>query len=52
MGAGPDIIFGWYDDAHLYPDKLLPLTDVAEYLGKKYGGWYEVCRDYGMRGKE
>ena len=52
VGSGPDIILGWYDDAHLYPDKLLPLTDVAEYLGKKYGGWYDVCRDYDMRGKE
>jgi multiple sugar transport system substrate-binding protein len=52
VGAGPDIILGWYDDAHLYPDKLVPLTDVAEYLGRKYGGWYDVCREYGMRGKE
>jgi multiple sugar transport system substrate-binding protein len=52
VGRGPDIILGWFDDAHLYPDKLVPVTDVAEYLGKKYGGWYPVCRDYGMRGKE
>jgi multiple sugar transport system substrate-binding protein len=52
VGGGPDIILGWYDDAHLYPDKLVPVTDVAEYLGRKYGGWYDVCRDYGMRGKE
>jgi multiple sugar transport system substrate-binding protein len=52
VGRGPDIILGWFDDAHLYPEKLLPVTDVAEYLGKKYGGWYPVCRDYGMRGKE
>jgi multiple sugar transport system substrate-binding protein len=52
VGRGPDIILGWFDDAHLYPDKLVPMTDVAEYLGKKYGGWYDVCRDYGMRGKE
>ncbi len=52
VGRGPDIILGWFDDAHLYPDKLLPVTDVAEYLGRKYGGWYPVCRDYGMRGKE
>ncbi|MBV8031802.1 MAG: extracellular solute-binding protein [Betaproteobacteria bacterium] len=52
VGSGPDIILGWFDDAHLYPDKLVPVTDVAEYLGKKYGGWYPVSRDYGMRGKE
>jgi multiple sugar transport system substrate-binding protein len=52
IGSGPDIVLGWYDDAHLYPEKLLPVTDLAEYLGKKYGGWYPVCRDYGMRGKD
>src|ERR1700712_1384612 len=39
-GAGPDIILSTNDDANLYPDKLLDVTDVAEYLGKKYGGWY------------
>ncbi len=39
VGRGPDIILGWFDDAHLYPDKLVPVTDVAEYLGRKYGGW-------------
>ena len=39
-GAGPDIILSTNDDANLYPDKLLDLTDLAEYLGKKYGGWY------------
>ena len=39
-GAGPDIILATNDDANLYPDKLLDVTDVAEYIGKKYGGWY------------
>ena len=28
------------------PDKLLDVTDVCEYLGKKYGGWYPVCEPY------
>ena len=31
---------------NLYPDKLLDVTDVANYLGKKYGGWYDVCKQY------
>ena len=22
------------------------MTDLADYLGKKYGGWYDVCRQY------
>jgi multiple sugar transport system substrate-binding protein len=39
-GAGPDIILSTNDDANLYPEKLLDVTDLAEYLGKKYGGWY------------
>ncbi len=41
-GAGPDIILSTNDDANLYPDKLLDVTDVAEYIGKKYGPWYPV----------
>ncbi|KQW37849.1 ABC transporter substrate-binding protein [Rhizobacter sp. Root404] len=45
-GAGPDIILSTNDDANLYPDKLLDVTDVAEYLGKKYGGWYPACEAY------
>lgn len=49
VGSGPDIVFGWYDDAHQYPDRTLDVSDVAEYLGAKYGGWYDICRRYGMR---
>ena len=45
-GAGPDIILSTNDDANLYPEKLLDVTDLAEYLGKKYGGWYPVCEAY------
>ncbi|MGE5171008.1 MAG: ABC transporter substrate-binding protein, partial [Rudaea sp.] len=45
-GAGPDIILSTNDDADLYPDKLVDMTDVANYLGKKYGGWYPVCEQY------
>ncbi len=52
VGSGPDIIFGWYDDPHQYPDKLVKLTDLAEYLGKKYGPWYDAPRKYGMRDGE
>ena len=45
-GAGPDIILSTNDDANLYPDKLLDVTDLAEYLGKKYGGWYPGVQAY------
>ncbi|MGE8369286.1 ABC transporter substrate-binding protein [Cupriavidus basilensis] len=47
VGSGPDVIVGWFDDPQQYPDKLVDLTDLANYLGGKYGGWYDVCRKYG-----
>ncbi len=50
IGSGPDIIIGWFDDPHQYPDKLMDLSELANYLDKKYGGWYDVCKKYGMRG--
>jgi multiple sugar transport system substrate-binding protein len=49
-GAGPDIILSTNDDADLYPEKLVDMTDVANYLGKKYGGWYPVCDQYLKKG--
>lgn len=45
-GAGPDIILSTNDDANLYPDKLVDMSDVADYLGRKYGGWYPACEAY------
>jgi multiple sugar transport system substrate-binding protein len=50
-GAGPDIIIGFSDAPHIYSDKLIELTDVADYLGKKYGGWQRLAQKYGMRNK-
>ena len=49
IGSGPDIIIGWFDDPHQYPDKLIDLTDIATSLGNRYGGWYDVCKKYGTR---
>ncbi len=49
IGSGPDVIIGWFDDPHQYPDKLVDVTDLAEYLGGKYGGWYPVAERYGTR---
>ena len=46
VGSGPDIIISTFEDAHQYPDKLTDVTDVCNYLGAKYGGWYDVCKDY------
>jgi multiple sugar transport system substrate-binding protein len=49
VGKGPDIVYGWYDDAHQYPEKLVDVSDLGEYLDQKYGGWYDVARKFGMR---
>jgi multiple sugar transport system substrate-binding protein len=49
VGSGPDIIVGFFDDPHLYPDKLVDLTDLANYLGAKYGGWYDTCIRYATK---
>jgi len=48
VGAGPDIIIATNEDHFQYPSQLLDLTDLAEYLGQKYGGWYDVAREFGM----
>ena len=50
-GQGADVIIGFSADPHLYADKLLEVTDLADYLGAKYGGWYELAETYGRRWK-
>src|SRR5258708_6154207 len=51
LGTGPDIIMGWYDDPHIYPQHLVDVSDLAELLGKENGGWYDVARTYGYSRK-
>src|SRR5215475_1071096 len=46
IGSGPDIIIGTFEDAHQYPEKLVDMTDLCNYLGGKYGGWYDVAKSY------
>jgi len=48
-GAGPDIVLGWAEDPHVYADKVLEVSDVAEYLGKRYGGWSFLGDKYGKK---
>ncbi|CAA9226974.1 MAG: ABC transporter, substrate-binding protein (cluster 1, maltose/g3p/polyamine/iron) [uncultured Craurococcus sp.] len=48
-GAGPDMIIGFGDAPHIYVDKLVELTDVADYLGKRYGGWLALAQRYGKK---
>lgn len=45
---GPDLFWGLYSLPHLFPDKCADVTDVADYLGKKYGGWVPTAVTYGQ----
>jgi len=49
-GQGPDMFWGLYSLPHLFPSKVVDLTDVADYLGKKYGGWVPSAVTYGKSG--
>ena len=48
-GAGPDVVVGWPNDPHLYENKIIDMTELAEYLGKKYGGWGSLPLIYGRK---
>jgi multiple sugar transport system substrate-binding protein len=49
-GQGLDMVWGLYSLPHLFPQKCLDQTDVADYLGKKYGGWTPAAEMYGKSG--
>ncbi|HEX5959326.1 MAG TPA: extracellular solute-binding protein, partial [Hyphomicrobiaceae bacterium] len=51
-GAGPDLFWGLYSLPHLFPQKCVDVTDVADYLGKKYGGWVDSAIKYGKSGQK
>jgi multiple sugar transport system substrate-binding protein len=48
-GAGPDVIIGFNEAPHIYTDKLVDLSDIAEYLGNRYGGWLPLAEKYGKK---
>ena len=49
-GQGPDLIWGLRTLAHLFPLRCVEVTDVAEYLSKKYGGFSRGAIPYGKLG--
>src|SRR5437764_4927696 len=51
-GAGPDLFWGLYSLPHLFPQKCVDVTDVGDYLGKKYGGWGPRAGAYGKTGQQ
>jgi multiple sugar transport system substrate-binding protein len=51
-GQGPDMVWGLFSFPFLFPDKCIDVSDVADYLGKKYGGWVPAAEAYGkFKGK-
>jgi multiple sugar transport system substrate-binding protein len=49
-GQGLDMVWGLYSLPHLFPEKCTDVSDVAKYLGGKYGGWSPSADAYGKRG--
>ncbi len=47
---GPDMFWGLYSLPHLFPTRCVDVTDVASYLGGKYGGWVPTAETYGKSG--
>src|ERR1700753_4227716 len=50
-GAGPDIVGGFSSDPQIYASKIADMTDLADYLGAKYGRGQELATIYGTRWK-
>jgi len=48
-GAGPDVIVGFSSAPQIYASKLVSMTDLADYLGAKYGGWFNLAQLYGKK---
>ena len=46
-GQGLDMVWGLYSLPFLFPNKCTDMTDVADYLGKKCGGWSASGEAYG-----
>jgi multiple sugar transport system substrate-binding protein len=44
------MIWGLYSLPHLFPQKCVDVSDVANYLGNKYGGWVPSAVTYGKVG--
>src|SRR5438105_1345849 len=42
-GSGLDMAWGLHTLPQLFPTKVLKMNDVADYLGKQYGGWTDAA---------
>src|ERR1700726_3476845 len=46
-GQGLDVVWGLYSLPFLFPSKCTDMSDVADYLAKKGGGWSKAGEAYG-----
>jgi multiple sugar transport system substrate-binding protein len=46
------MFWGLYSLPHLFPQKCVDVSDIADYLGKKYGGWVPSAVTYGKSGNK
>ena len=44
-GNGPDITAVYFSWPFLFDDKLVDVSDIAETIGKKNGGWYDFIKE-------
>jgi len=50
-GQGADVIIAFGENAQQFTDKIRDISDLALYLGAKYGGWYDTALLYGRKFK-
>src|SRR6202012_6017649 len=51
-GAGLDMAWGLHTLPQLFPTKVIKMNDVADYLGKKYGGWTTAAAQTCKKGND
>jgi len=51
-GGGMDMAWGLHSLPQLFPDNVVLMNDVADYLGKKYGGWTDAAEKTVKKGND
>src|SRR5436305_3710719 len=51
-GSGLDLAWGLHTLPQLFPTKVVKMNDVADYLGKKYGGWTSAAAETCKQGND
>ena len=44
-GSGPDMTLNFFNWPHLYDARYVDLSDIAEEVGAKQGGWYDSAKE-------